>query len=105
MKPITELKPLTCKVRTLGWQPRISIKMPGGTLTFIDDQHRPGLFAYGRHHDYCVRIIDGLGHVGKWGEGLLYDGEPDQSRSESYAVVPNATTNQLIRIAEGWENG
>jgi hypothetical protein len=103
VNPIPELKPIACKVRTLGWKPTITIRQPGGTLTFTDDQYRPGLFAYGKNHDYCVRFVDGMGTVGKWAEGLLYDGDPDPNRSEAYATVPNATTNQLIRLAEEWE--
>ena len=106
---IHELKPITKKVRTLGWKPKIDppLRMPNGTLEFADDEHREGLFAYGKHHDYCIRI-DGetrIGRVGQWAEELLYDGEPDWTLTECKAVIPNATTNQLIRIAEQWENG
>ena len=99
-----ELKPLTCKVRTLGWKPTITVRQPGGTLTFQNDEHRPGLFAYGRNHDYHIRIENGIGKVGKWAEELLYDGEPDWSLCECMAAVPGATTTELIREAERWEN-
>lgn len=96
-------KPITAKIRTLGWKPSITVRTPGGTLTFNDDEHRPGLFAYGKRHDYCLRIECGIGRVGKWAEGLLYDGEPDWNQTESMATIPNATTNQMIRLAEEWE--
>ena len=98
-----ELKPITTKRRTLGWEPTVTMRMPGGSLTFNDDEHWPGLFAYGKRHDYLVRVVGGIGTVGCWSEGELYDGEPDPIRAIWYATVPNATTNQLIRLAEEWE--
>jgi hypothetical protein len=103
VNPIPELKPIACKVRTLGWKPKINIRMPGGTLTFNKNEHRPGLFAYGKRHDYFLRIESGIGRVGKWAEGLLYDGEPDWSLCECMAAVPGGTTTELIRLAEEWE--
>ena len=104
MKPIPELKPIACKVRTLGWKPTITIRQPGGTLTFQNDEHRPGLFAYGKRHDYWLHIDRGMGYVGRFAEEELYSGMPDPERSDCWAVVPDATTNELIRIAERWEN-
>jgi hypothetical protein len=104
VKPICELKPITAKVRTLGWQPTVRMRMPGGTLEWVNDEHRPGYFAYGRHHDYHAIVHDGIGYVGKWAEESLYSGTPDPARSEAYAAEPGATIADLIRIAESWEN-
>ena len=82
---------------------RIDLHMPGGKLRFATEPNRPGLFAYGARHDYHLHIHDGQGYIGRWAEGTLTHGEPIPSRAESYATVPNATTNQMIRVAEQWE--
>jgi len=105
VKPIPELKPIACKVRTLGWKPDFKMRQPGGTLEWVNDEHRQGYFAYGRHHDYHIIVHDGIGYVGQWAEESLYTGIPDPIRSESYAAEPGATIVDLIRIAERWENG
>ena len=100
-----EERRITRKVRTLGWKPDVSTRMPGGTLTFEEDEHRKGLFAFGKRHDYWVWMDGTTGHVGCWSEGELYDGEPEPIRAIAYATFPNTTRNQMIRQAEEWENG
>jgi len=62
------------------------------------------MIAYGKSHDYVIDVDERMGYVGKYGIGVLGEAEHNHEKSEAYAAVPNATTNQLIRIAEGWEN-
>jgi hypothetical protein len=70
-------------------------------LTFTASKHGP-LLAYGASHDYLIDFEDGKGRIGKYTE-LLNQRDQDKHRAEAYAAVPNATTNELIRLAEEWE--